>query len=324
MIYSILLHKNGFGGIESYMESLLIELEVRKVKVEVYIHNDINTSNLLSSRSKGGYLKYFLRTWGCKDCVRILNNHIPIFLASIFFRENKIILLHGVPQRNFWFYYLTITLNPGMVFANSLYLSGFYEKRYGKRLGFIYPLLRKKILSQGKVSSLVIGENRMIGYLGRITVDKHIEYYVKLHNDLCDNGSTSTLLLQGIITNEYKDSLLALSSYKELIIFEDFSEDVSMFFSRVDTVLYFANPLESYGITIAESLFFGKKVVINENQGEDFKGFRNVFVFEGKSYIVSELIDFLYKPCSQFDIEFNQILLQKRQLESINIITKND
>lgn len=319
MTYIILLHKNGFGGIESYMAALIQSIQNKGFSVKLFCHKSPNRNNFIFKNISGGYIRFFLEILTTNNYKIIFNNSLPLFL-SIFLPFEKISLIHGYPVRHKWFYSFLFKFGNQFFYSNSKYLKSIILNEFKSDLDFIYPLVRNQIIQD----SFIISNNFLnitskntknynIGFLGRIAEIKNIDKIIKFHNNINKVYNNVKFYLMGNGQYDYKIKLINLSSNPENIIFLDYSINLNDYFEKVDINFLVTTKIESYGISIAESLLYNKQCIIPEYLMKDFEEVGNVFPWND-SYLES----------IEKSIEFYNQITKTKILNSRNIIIERN
>ncbi len=320
MNFIILLHKNGFGGIESYMSALYQELVRKGFNVRVYCHKSPNRGNLLFKNNNGGYLFFFIRLLLNRNNKVIFSNSLPLLL-SLVLPVNKISLIHGIPIKHNWFYKLLFNYGKKFIFVNSFYLQEFVLNKFNVRVPIIYPMLRSEVV----VDSINFLNNNLdsrikhnLGYLGRVSSEKNLEKLILFHNNIASVYDYVKLYFKGKVEEDYKERLLRLSLYPDSVIFIDFSNNLSEFYEEICINFLITEMIESYGITTAEALLYNVKCVVPEYLNRDFNSFGNVYLWSDE-YLksIDKSVNF-YRFIIDSYLHDSNILVRDRNLNSFN------
>lgn len=324
MKYIILLHKNAFGGIESYNSAIYQELKFRGYDVKIFCFKSPNRSNLIYEKIEGGYLKFFYEIFTTKDNKVIFNNSFPLLL-SIFLPVNKISLFHGLPRRYLWFYNFLIKFGNHFFYTNSKYLKDCFFNNFKSNLNFIYPLVRNSIIEQSVFQSennlfLSNVKNLNLGYLGRISPEKGVDKIILFHNNIISKYEDVKLYFKGKINEDYKKELLKLSLKPNNIVFLEYSIYLNDYFSNAQINFCITDKIETYGIVIAESLLYNVRCVVPDYLENDFDEIGNIFVWN-KSYLNSKenSLNF-YEYIQSCNLVNSRSLILRRNTLSLNCI----
>ena len=213
----------------------------------------------------------------------IINLHLPIseiFPLIFFINKNKtIITYHCLPQfplylkfLKFYFYvfgFLSLLLSKKISvlskdYFNHLFLHKYFEKKVIEAPPFILP---NKNLTNDKVN-----KNLRIGYLGRLSNEKGLEYLIDASDKMALNNINHSVVIAGDVNDtrfiKYINKLKRSSNKYIKFVGKINEEEKKQFYNNIDIfILPSTNSFEAFGIVQLEAMSYGVPVIASNIPG---------------------------------------------------------
>ncbi len=256
----------------------------------------------------------------------IVNLHLPLaeILPIIFFtnKNNTIINYHCLPYFkfhlkiiSFYFYFfglISIFRSKTVISLSLDYFNKIYFHKYFKnKINEIPPYIKEiKYLSKTKTENNIL----TLGYLGRISNEKGLEYLISASNILNKKNIDHNLIIAGDTSDlrfkKYINHLKKISNQNTNFVGNLSEKEKDEFYKKIDIfILPSINSFEAFGIVQLEAMSYGIPVIASDINGV-------------KSIVQKTKNGYLFKNKNSKDLANKIVLCIEKKFEN-DLIKKN-